>query len=316
MIRVDSVTEGVDGGGVLAPVAVAASTSPVSCPSVIEGAEPSLKAAFFVWSLRLPWRGGPTPGTKGSVDNRLHDANREYEQRTLEVGAALPRYTTWLLEEFVPYLRGRVIEVGAGIGTISERYTDDVEEAVLVEPAVNLHATLQERLARPNVRTVCGMLDEVFGKTVNGARIEPGSFDCAIMVNVLEHIPEDRQVLSKLYELLKPGGALLIFVPAMPFLYGALDERVGHVRRYTDQTLREGFEAAGFSVRKMRYFDLLGMIPWFVTGKVLRRPTIGEGSATFYDRFVVPVCAWVDDVTRPRMGKNLIGIGLKPRARA
>jgi len=250
------------------------------------------------------------------VDNRLSETNREYELRTLEVGAALPRYTTWLLEDFVPYLRGRVIEVGAGIGNVSEHYVDHVDEAVLLEPATNLHEVLAQRLVRPNVRTVCGMLHEVVGKTVDGVRFDRASFDCAIMVNVLEHIPNDAEVLRHLFELLKPSGSVLIFVPAMPFLFGALDERVGHCRRYTAETLREAFAQAGFEVRRMRYFDLLGMIPWYVTGKVLRRPTIGEGSATFYDRFVVPVCEWVDAVTRPRVGKNLIGIALKPRRQA
>jgi SAM-dependent methyltransferase len=248
-----------------------------------------------------------------TVDNRLTETNREYEQRTLEVGAALPRYTSWLLEDFRPHLKGRVIEVGAGIGNISERWIGDVDEAVLVEPARNLWETLKGRVAegKSHVHAVCGMLHEVMGKTVDGARIEPGTFDAALMVNVLEHIPDDEAVLADLYRLLKPGGALLIFVPAMPFLYGALDERVGHVRRYTKHTLSRVFEAAGFRIERMRYFDLLGMLPWFVTGRLLRRPTIGEGSAGFYDKVVVPICAFVDDVTRPRVGKNLIAIGRK-----
>jgi SAM-dependent methyltransferase len=244
------------------------------------------------------------------VDNRLSDTNRQYEQRTLEVGAALPRYTDWLLEPFRPHLRGRVIEVGAGIGNISERYVDGLDEAVLVEPATNLHATLAAKFeGRHNIHAVCGMLHEVFGKRIGDADIAPGTFDAAIMVNVLEHIEEDVAVLQQLHRLLKPGGALLIFVPAMPFLYGTLDARVGHVRRYTRTTLSRAFNDAGFEIETIRYFDLLGMIPWFLTGRVLKRPTVGEGSASFYDRMVVPVCAWVDDLTRPRVGKNLIGIG-------
>jgi SAM-dependent methyltransferase len=132
------------------------------------------------------------------------------------------------------------------------------------------------------------------------------------MVNVLEHIDDDVDVLTDLHRLLKPGGALLIFVPAIPFLYGALDERLGHVRRYTRTSLSAAFVRAGFTVETMRYFDLLGMFPWLVTGRVLRRPSIGEGSASFYDKLVVPVCVWVDDLTRPRVGKNLIGIGRRP----
>jgi hypothetical protein len=131
------------------------------------------------------------------------------------------------------------------------------------------------------------------------------------MVNVLEHIDEDEEVLRLLFRLLKPGGTLLIFVPAMPFLYGTLDARVGHVRRYTRRTLTRVVEAASFSITKMRYFDLLGMFPWFVTGRVLRQPTVNSGSALFYDQYIVPVCKLVDAAARPRVGKNLVCVAKK-----
>jgi SAM-dependent methyltransferase len=131
------------------------------------------------------------------------------------------------------------------------------------------------------------------------------------MVNVLEHIDEDEAVLRLLFRLLKPGGSLLIFVPAMPFLYGTLDERVGHVRRYTRPSLTHVMETAGFAMTSIRYFDLLGMLPWFVTGRVLRQPVVSSGPAVFYDRYVVPLCRVVDAATRPRVGKNLVAVAHK-----
>jgi hypothetical protein len=74
------------------------------------------------------------------------------------------------------------------------------------------------------------------------------------------------------------------------------------------------FGRAGFPVDKMRYFDFLGMAPWFITGRILKkRGTGGDGAAAvLYDRVVVPLCAWLDDVIRPRVGKNLVAIGSKP----
>jgi SAM-dependent methyltransferase len=242
----------------------------------------------------------------------------EYDLRTLEVGEDLPRYTEWLLEDFRAHLRGRVIEVGAGIGTIARRYVDKVDEAVLVEPAPNLHERLARDLAgKSNAHPLNGTLQDVFGKTVDSksgsVSVAEGTFDVAIMVNVLEHIPEDEEVLRLLFRLLKPGGSLLIFVPAIPFLYGALDARVGHVRRYTRRTLSRVIEGAGFAITKLRYFDLLGMVPWFVTGRLLRQETVGSGSAKFYDQYIVPLCALVDNVTKPEMGKNLICVAHKAK---
>jgi SAM-dependent methyltransferase len=258
-----------------------------------------------------------SPMTPEAVAARVNP--REYELRTLEVGEDLPRYTEWLLEDFRPYLRGRVIEVGAGIGTIARRYINQVDESVLVEPATVLCERLQRDLAgKKNVHPLHGTLQDVFGKTVaspsGDVDVSEGTFDVAIMVNVLEHIPEDEEVLRLLFRLLKPGGTLLIFVPAIPFLYGALDARVGHVRRYTRRTLSRVVEGAGFAMKKLRYFDLLGMVPWFVTGRLLRQETVGSGSAKFYDQYIVPLCALIDNVTKPEMGKNLICVAEKSSA--
>ena len=238
---------------------------------------------------------------------------REYDLRTLEVGEDLPRYTEWLLEDFRPFLGGRVIEIGAGIGAIARRYVDDVDDALLVEPAPQLFNRLKESLhGRRRAHFANGTLEEVYGTTVDGIAVADGTFDTAVMVNVLEHIPDHANVLRLLFRLLKPGGALLVFVPAVPFLYGALDARVGHVRRYTRASLSEVVHGAGFTMKTLRYFDLLGMLPWLITGRLLRQSTVGSGSAKLYDQVIVPVCEAVDRAVRPRIGKNLVCVALKP----
>jgi len=105
-----------------------------------------------------------------------------YEGQDLEALGDLPHYTGWILEHFDPYLRGRVIEVGAGIGNVSARYVDRSRHALLVEPARNLHERLAERLGqRTNVTTTCALLHDLDPK------LTALPFDAAIMVNVLEH---------------------------------------------------------------------------------------------------------------------------------
>ena len=240
-------------------------------------------------------------------------SSREYDARSLEAVAELPRYHAWLMRHFKGHLRGKVIEVGAGIGTVSAEYVDRVDAALLVEPAPNLHERLRARFGgRGNVSTACATLEEVCEGRVPGVKVEPGSFDAAIMVNVLEHIDDDLSVVRLLGRLLRPNGALLIFVPAMPFLFGAMDQRLGHVRRYTRASLRGVVEQCGFEVRALEYFDLLGMVPWFITGRVLRQDTVGAGSAQFYDQFIVPLCKVVDVVTQHPVGKNVVCVARKP----
>jgi SAM-dependent methyltransferase len=230
--------------------------------------------------------------------------SRPYEGQDLEALADMRRYQNWLLESFRTRLKGRrVLEVGAGIGNLSERYVDETSEAVLVEPAENLAARLRDRFGgRRHVRTMAGSLAAVT------PYLAPASFDSCILINVLEHVEDDKDMLLQLRALLKPNGALLLFVPALPFLYGTLDALVNHHRRYTKSSLWSVVGEAGFSVHHLRYFDVLGVIQWFVAGRVLRRSRFDETAARRYDRFVVPVGAMLERMGEPPLGKNLLCI--------
>ena len=131
-----------------------------------------------------------------------------YDGGDLEALSDMPNYTNALLKPMRSHLQGRVIEIGAGIGNISRYYIEGVDNALLVEPAANLHKLLSERFdGHTKATTTCARLEDV----------EPGlltpPFDAAIMINVLEHIPDDQGTIERLYTLLKPGGALLLFVP-------------------------------------------------------------------------------------------------------
>lgn len=234
---------------------------------------------------------------------------REYESRSLEVAEGFPRYHDWLMRDLLPRVHGRVLEVGAGVGTIAERWVGHADEAILVEPAKNLHEKLAARFrSNAKVHALCGLLDEVSASEEGKKLLAPGSLDVVVMVNVLEHIEHDDEVLRSIHALLRPCGHLLIFVPALQALYGAMDKRVGHVRRYDKRSLTSVVHGAGFDVERLRYFDFLGMAPWFLTGRVLKQETVGDASGRYYDKLIVPLCDWIDGKNGPLVGKNLICI--------
>jgi SAM-dependent methyltransferase len=237
--------------------------------------------------------------------NEVTSTSRAFDEGAIEAILNIPNYVDWMLRPFREHLKGRVVELGAGFGTVAQSYVDGVDEAVLLEPAENLFEHIVRTFANdPRVKPLCGFLEEL---VASGAPdLAPESFDAAFTANVLEHIRDDRAVLEVLRTRIKPGGWLLIFVPATPFLYGAIDARTGHFRRYTKASLREVVESAGFAVERIEYFDLLGMVPWFILGRVLRQDTVTAGVAGIYDRLVVPLCSLADRVTQKRIGKNLI----------
>ncbi|MGH7271608.1 MAG: class I SAM-dependent methyltransferase, partial [Polyangiaceae bacterium] len=230
-----------------------------------------------------------------------------YDGQDLEALADMQRYQRWVLESFRGRLKGRVLEVGAGIGNLAEHYVDDAGEAVLIEPSAQLAERLQARFAgRAHVRSIAGLLEDA------ERDLAPASFDACILVNVLEHVEDDGAMLRRLRALLKPSGSLLLFVPALPALYGTLDALVHHHRRYTKASLRSVVESAEFTVYSLRYFDVLGIIPWLFAGRILRRQRFDEGASQLYDRFVVPIGAALERRIEPALGKNLVCIA-EPR---
>ena len=143
-------------------------------------------------------------------------------------------------------------------------------------------------------------------------QFEPG-FDTIVSFNVLEHIEDDVGTLRTAATLLRPGAHLVLFVPSLPFLYGTVDAEINHYRRYTKTTLSEAVRSAGLTLQRIEYFDFLGIVPWFISSRVLRR-TPSDSGIRSYDRFVVPVCRAFDRLVGPPLGKSLIAVaGLRPR---
>jgi SAM-dependent methyltransferase len=235
-----------------------------------------------------------------------------YEGQDLEALADIPNYQRWILETFPTQPSGRVLEIGAGVGNLARHYVDHVDEAVLLEPAVNLRGRLEQAFrGHATVHVVSALLEQVCGKRVAGVSFELATFDTIVLINVLEHVDDDRAMLGRIRSLLRPGGSLLLFVPALRWLYGSLDALVHHRRRYTREELRAVVASADLQVSFLRYFDVLGVLPWFVAGRVVKRRRFDELAAKLYDRTAVPLGERIERHLPPPLGKNLICVGTR-----
>ena len=180
-------------------------------------------------------------------------------------------YYRWILSHFAPYVGNRIIEVGAGTGTFSEFLLNgtNASELILIEPAENLFPLLEARFSgNSRVKLVHGSLEDLSTTSF--------STESVVTVNVLEHIPKDEVFLQTAHRLLVPGGTLLLFVPALPQLFGTLDEVFGHVQRYTKPLLGRKLQRAGFHLVCLRYLNSIGVIPWFITPMKQRVGTSGS----------------------------------------
>lgn len=234
-----------------------------------------------------------------------HDPN-QYEGHDLEAMSAAPHYHEWILSNFRPFITGDVIEVGAGSGNFSSLLLKEkIRSLVALEPSHQMYPLLAERLANnPNASYEQDTFKNFISK-------RPVSFDSIVYVNVLEHIENDQEELSLMYQALKPGGQICIFVPALPMLFSQHDKTVGHFRRYTKPDMRRKLMSAGFSITKLTYFDIAGILPWLIFMKLFGQP-VSSGSAALYDNVVVLPMRVVESVVPLPFGKNLLVVGKKP----
>ena len=231
-----------------------------------------------------------------------------YAGKDLEAMSFAVNYHRWILSIFAPYLGSRVVEVGAGTGSFSELLLERrLESLSLVEPSSAMYQQLCRRVGESqNVKTYNDIFENVAERIRSGERP-----DSIIYVNVLEHIADDVHELNVINKTLDAGGRIFIFVPALRWLHGSYDRAINHFRRYTRTELEKKCVASGFKVTESRYFDLLGVLPWWVKYKVLQSNNMEPGAVRFYDQRVVPIARTLESSVTPPIGKNVLLIGEK-----
>ena len=121
------------------------------------------------------------------------------------------------------------------------------------------------------------------------------NFDSVICLNVVEHIPDDLAALRNIHNILVPGGRAIILVPFGPDLFGTLDEVLGHCRRYTEESLAEVAQQAGFHVEQILKFNRPGVLAWVLNGRILKRRTFGLGQIRMLN-ILTPIFRLVDGI--------------------
>jgi SAM-dependent methyltransferase len=179
--------------------------------------------------------------------------------------ASATRLCDFQFEQVPRDFGARVLEVGAGIGTFSERLlANGAQELLLIEPETACVTELEARFGEdPRVTVRAELLPDA-----PSLRDREGHFDFAVSQNVLEHIEDDYAAMAAMARAVRPGGRVMALVPAHPRLYGALDRSFGHYRRYTRDRLRAITEAAGLEVEKLYSFNALGLLGWWAKKRI------------------------------------------------
>ncbi len=226
------------------------------------------------------------------------------EQRDLT-----PELDRFQFSLFRQSLGPRVLEVGGGGGRLTELVLESgtAAEFVSIEPSDHFYGILAARYSHSEKVTVLKCT------TTEIQERYAGHFDCVYSVHVMEHIEDDRAFLRECLHLARPGGAVVVLVPALQFLYSDLDRNIGHYRRYSKRSLRELTDGLDAAIEKLQYNNFLGVLAsaYYVKFRKLDYQKSSQSRAAFfrlyglYSRYVVPVVAALERVVHPPVGLNL-----------
>jgi len=232
---------------------------------------------------------------------------------TLARLAKLEPYNRWLVGRFAPALGRRVLEIGAGFGNLTHHLIEDdpggpARELVVASDVDPVAVEYLKGTFRDN--PIVRVASYRFPLTASEREeIRALSIDTVVCCNVLEHIEDDRATLSDMLALLQPGGRLVLLVPALSWLYGTLDQHLRHFRRYEKEELQEKLGQAGFALEDIRFVNRVGILGWFVNGRILRRSVLPRSQLQAFKLFF-PLLRR-EEQNPPPTGMSLLAIARK-----
>jgi glycosyltransferase involved in cell wall biosynthesis len=193
-----------------------------------------------------------------------------------------PQYLSWVARKLRPHLGDTVLEIGAGIGNISGRLMSKRLLYVAAErDPLHLHALRNRFLRTPNV--VVQQLDPA--RPEDFAAMER-CFDTALCLNVLEYLEDPAAMLRAVRSSLHPNGTVIVLAPQGPALFGNVDRRLGHKRRYRAAELRALVEGQGFTVEQEYQFNRVGTLPWWAFSRAMGAGNISKLVLKIFDKTV------------------------------
>jgi SAM-dependent methyltransferase len=230
----------------------------------------------------------------------------KYIGNELELFKNAKNWKSYYKSYIKPYLKGKVLEVGAGLGGTTKHLCDGTQQDWLcLEPDLELSATIQNMIDTKVLPSCCRLTT---GTIQDVSKDE--KFDAIIYIDVIEHIEDDAAELQRAYHYLKDGGVLMILVPAHQFLFSAFDSAIGHYRRYNKSMLRKAIPQPLKQLNLM-YLDSVGLLASITNKLFLKRsyPTLQQ--ILFWDNIMVSISRVIDPLIFKTLGKSVLGIWKK-----
>ena len=216
-------------------------------------------------------------------------------------------YYSWIFAEIRPFLSNYICEIGAGTGTFSRYlYKSQPDILILGESCKNYFIKLSKafsfcehvKVFQISIPDDLGTLKILFKRH---------SINSVVLINVLEHIEQDRLFLGELKKILPKHAKIIIFSPAFGVLFSKLDLLYGHFRRYNKKEIYRIAQLSDLNVTSFRYFNFFGGVAWFIMHRVLEFQSLSKTGIKIFD-FFVPLFSFIEKYIPLFFGLSFIAI--------
>lgn len=232
----------------------------------------------------------------------MQTTSRHALTHSLDLLADTYNYNHWIYSLLRPFLGPCICEIGAGIGNLS-RFFLNATQLICIEPEAEYWAALDELSSvHLNMHVFKGPL-EMYAPLPTA----PNPTDTVVCINVLEHIQDDAKALQIMSSLVGSEGAILLYVPACSWAFGALDRALGHHRRYSRRGLWDLANKCQLHVSHCRHVNFIGAFGWWWVSRIRAQTRIDPEKARVVDRFV-PFISAAERLLPPFIGQSLFAV--------
>lgn len=231
-------------------------------------------------------------------------------ETTLNIIAKAQNFNEWMYHTIKPFCKGKILEIGSGIGNISHFFLKDNFEIMLTDIRKGYCSKLKSDFSHSfNFlgAEIMNLAETDFDKKF---KVHIGQYDTVFALNVIEHIQDDYLAIRNCNKLLKDGGQLIILVPSYQKLYNRFDLELGHCRRYNKSSLSKIFIEEKFEVIHSQYFNFIGILGWYISGSIFKKESIPKNQMKAYN-LLVPFFKIIDKSIFNIAGLSVITVGRK-----
>ena len=221
----------------------------------------------------------------------------DYPGKELEIFDKAVLWRKYIYFLVKKYIKNDLLEVGAGIGSFTKNYKNNLKNITLTELDKQNIKRLKKRFKDSKIKIKAKLTSKLNGK-----------FNSILYMNVLEHIKNDKKEINISLNKLNKKGYLIILVPAHNELYTKFDKEIGHFRRYKVNFFKKlNFKNA--RIVKLQYLDCLGYFLYYLNKIFYKNEIYPSKTKIFiWDKFFTPLTFFLDRFLNYRFGKNVLCI--------